>query len=55
MAADPKFFAPGGTQERGDYDVALFAWAGSGQITSGQNIYATEQAAELRQVLQQGS
>lgn len=40
-AADPKFFAPGGTQERGDYDVALFAWAGSGQITSGQNIYAT--------------
>lgn len=39
--ADPKFFAPGGTQERGDYDVALFAWAGSGQITSGQNIYGT--------------
>ena len=38
---DPKFFAPGGTQERGDYEVALFAWAGSGQITSGQNIYAT--------------
>ncbi|MDO5676101.1 MAG: ABC transporter substrate-binding protein [Propionibacteriaceae bacterium] len=25
----------------GDYDVALFAWAGSGQITSGENIYAT--------------
>ncbi len=25
----------------GDYDVALFAWAGSGQIASGQNIYAT--------------
>ena len=40
-AGDPKFFAPGGTQERGDYDVALFAWAGSGQITSGQNIYGT--------------
>ncbi len=40
-AGDPKFFAPGGTQERGDYEVALFAWAGSGQITSGQNIYAT--------------
>ncbi|MFB8893283.1 MULTISPECIES: ABC transporter substrate-binding protein [Microbacterium] len=36
------FFQPGGTQERGDYDVALFAWAGSGQITSGQNIYATD-------------
>ncbi|MFT3887470.1 MAG: ABC transporter substrate-binding protein [Arachnia sp.] len=26
----------------GDYEVALFAWAGSGQITSGQNIYATK-------------
>lgn len=25
----------------GDYEIALFAWAGSGQITSGQNIYAT--------------
>ena len=25
----------------GDWDVALFAWAGSGQIASGQNIYAT--------------
>ncbi|MBB1514104.1 ABC transporter family substrate-binding protein [Tessaracoccus sp. MC1627] len=25
----------------GDYEVALFAWAGSGQITSGENIYAT--------------
>lgn len=25
----------------GDYDVALFAWAGSGQIASGQNIYVT--------------
>lgn len=40
-AGDPQFFAPGGTQERGDYEVALFAWAGSGQISSGQNIYAT--------------
>jgi peptide/nickel transport system substrate-binding protein len=27
----------------GDYEVALFAWAGSGQIASGQNIYATGQ------------
>ena len=26
----------------GDYEVALFAWAGSGQIASGQNIYATD-------------
>lgn len=25
----------------GDYEVALFAWAGSGQITSGENIYAS--------------
>lgn len=40
-AGDPDFFAPGGTQQRGDYEVALFAWAGSGQISSGQNIYAT--------------
>lgn len=28
----------------GDYEVALFAWAGSGQIASGQNIYATNKA-----------
>ncbi|WP_102157446.1 ABC transporter family substrate-binding protein [Zhihengliuella halotolerans] len=40
-AGDADFFQPGGTQERGDYEVALFAWAGSGQITSGENIYAT--------------
>lgn len=25
----------------GDFDIALYAWAGSGQITSGQNIYAS--------------
>ncbi len=25
----------------GDYEIALFAWAGSGQITSGENIYGT--------------
>ncbi len=25
----------------GDYEVALFAWSGSGQIASGQNIYST--------------
>ncbi len=29
------------TLPNGDYEVALFAWAGSGQITSGQNIYST--------------
>ncbi|WP_411732285.1 ABC transporter family substrate-binding protein [Paeniglutamicibacter sp.] len=41
-AGNADFFAPGGTMERGDYEVALFAWAGSGQIASGQNIYATD-------------
>jgi len=40
-AGNEDFFAPGGTQERGDYEVALFAWAGSGQIASGENIYGT--------------
>jgi peptide/nickel transport system substrate-binding protein len=40
-AGNADFFAPGGTMERGDYEVALFAWAGSGQIASGENIYAT--------------
>lgn len=33
------FFNPGGVQERGDYEVSLFAWSGSGQKTSGRNIY----------------
>ncbi|PRZ14146.1 ABC transporter substrate-binding protein [Nesterenkonia sandarakina] len=36
------FFGPGGAQETGDYEVALFAWAGSGQVVSGQNIYSTD-------------
>lgn len=40
-AGNEDFFAPGGTLERGDYEVALFAWAGSGQIVSGQNIYSS--------------
>lgn len=31
------------TLPNGDYEVALFAWAGSGQKASGQNIYATGQ------------
>jgi peptide/nickel transport system substrate-binding protein len=26
----------------GDFDAAMYAWAGSGQITSGENIYSTE-------------
>lgn len=41
-AGNEDFFAPGGTQERGDYEVALFAWAGSGQVASGENIYGTD-------------
>ena len=40
-AGNPDFFAPGGTLERGDYEIALFAWAGSGQTVSGQNIYSS--------------
>src|SRR5690625_510873 len=38
------FFDPGGPQERGDWEVALFAWAGSGQKASGRNIYHTKGA-----------
>jgi peptide/nickel transport system substrate-binding protein len=37
---NPKFFTE--TLPKGAYDVALFAWAGSGQIVSGQNIYSTK-------------
>lgn len=35
------FFAPDGALSTGQYDVALFAWSGSGQIASGMNIYQT--------------
>jgi peptide/nickel transport system substrate-binding protein len=38
-SAAPDFFDK--DLPNGDYEVALFAWAGSGQIASGQNIYAT--------------
>ena len=38
-SADPDFFKKANVT--GDYEVALYAWAGSGQITSGENIYAT--------------
>lgn len=38
---DGAFFDAGGALETGDFDVALFAWAGSGQIASGQPIYST--------------
>ena len=31
-----------GPLETGDWEVALFAWAGSGQIASGQPIYSTD-------------
>lgn len=34
-----QFFGPDGAQSRGAYDVALFAWSGSGQKVSGANIY----------------
>jgi peptide/nickel transport system substrate-binding protein len=39
-SAAPDFFDK--DLPNGDYEVALFAWAGSGQIASGQNIYATD-------------
>lgn len=39
-AGDANFFDR--VMPNGDYEVALFAWAGSGQIASGRNIYATE-------------
>lgn len=35
------FFAAGGDLDSGNFDAALFAWQGSGQIASGQNIYST--------------
>jgi peptide/nickel transport system substrate-binding protein len=41
-AADPKMFEPGGPLDTGDYEVGLFAWAGSGQISSGEGIYSTD-------------
>lgn len=36
-----EFMAPGGPLDQSDYDAVLFAWAGSGQLTSGANIYST--------------
>lgn len=38
---DGAFFDAGGPLETGDFDVAMFAWAGSGQIASGESIYST--------------
>ena len=38
---DGSFLTPDGALFTGDYEVALFAWAGSGQKASGQEIYAT--------------
>ncbi len=42
-SGDPDFFADGGLLSEGDYDIALFAWAGSGQVASGESIYSTEE------------
>lgn len=36
------FFDDGGERSKGDFEVALFAWAGSGQVASGANIYKTD-------------
>ena len=36
------FFAPGGALDTGNYDGALFAWSGSGQVVSGRNIYHSQ-------------
>lgn len=33
----------------GDYELALFAWAGSGQITSGRDIYASKRPQNFGQ------
>ncbi|WP_281963868.1 ABC transporter substrate-binding protein [Serinicoccus marinus] len=41
-AGNQDFFEAGGTLEQGDWEVALFAWAGSGQVASGQPIYSTD-------------
>lgn len=35
------FSAEGGPVTKNDYDAFLFAWAGSGQLTSDRNIYST--------------
>jgi len=43
------FFDAGGPLEAGDYEVALFAWAGSGQIASGQSIYSTGEGQNFGQ------
>ncbi|MGO2632419.1 MAG: ABC transporter family substrate-binding protein [Galactobacter sp.] len=39
--SDANFGGDGGKQSQSDYDAYLFAWAGSGQKTSGANIYST--------------
>jgi peptide/nickel transport system substrate-binding protein len=39
-SAAPDFFDK--ALPNGDYEVAMFAWAGSGQIASGENIYASD-------------
>lgn len=39
---DPTFFEDGGPLATGDWEIALFAWAGSGQVASGAPIYQTD-------------
>ena len=41
-AGDSTFFEAGGPLETGDWEIALFAWAGSGQVASGQPIFSTD-------------
>ena len=41
-SGDSTFFQAGGPLEVGDWEIALFAWAGSGQIASGKGIYETD-------------
>ena len=41
-AGSRNFFEEGGALEVGDWEVALFAWAGSGQVASGKPIYETD-------------
>jgi peptide/nickel transport system substrate-binding protein len=44
---DSTFLTPEGALFSGDYEVALFAWAGSGQKASGQQIYATGETQNM--------
>ncbi len=41
-AGAPTMFEPGGALDTGDFEIALFAWAGSGLVASGEQIYVTD-------------